>query len=168
MQGVYETTVVSLREYANVSAVVAAGRSLYGPDNPIAILFRNTLHDRAAIAVMQAYAAYGLARKGQCPPETALVKRVESIALINESLSDRRNASQDAFLATILGTIAVDVEPASSMLRAQHQDEGRVHIVGLVQLVQARGGPRVLPSWLQCFYHWSVLFRLCLLFHADF
>ncbi|KAK3065910.1 hypothetical protein LTR53_017900 [Teratosphaeriaceae sp. CCFEE 6253] len=103
---------------------------------------------------MEAYAAYDLARLGQCDTALALAKRIESIGLINAALSRPETAYQNSTLGAILGAIAIDVQPASAALRVQHRAEARVHVSGLARVLAARGGPTQLPAWTSVFYHW--------------
>ncbi|KAK5721242.1 hypothetical protein LTR17_014704 [Elasticomyces elasticus] len=117
-----------------------------------AILFRETMHDEACLAGMQAYASYDLTRLGQCPPQFALAKRIDSIRLINDAIQNPATAYSDTTLAAILGAIAVDVQPASAAVRAAHRLEAGVHIRGLARLVAGRGGPAQLSPWVQVFW----------------
>jgi hypothetical protein len=139
---------------ANVSPDVVSGNSLFQNACPHSVVFRENIHDKAAVAVMQAYAAYDLARLGACDARLALAKRVEPISLINETLQDPAKAYQDSSLGSILGSIVIDVQPATAAIRAQHRVEARVHVAGVTRLVGLRGGPSQLPHWLQCFYWW--------------
>ncbi|KAK5720472.1 hypothetical protein LTR17_014948 [Elasticomyces elasticus] len=117
-----------------------------------AILFRETMHDEACLAGMQAYASYDLTRLGQCSPQFALAKRIESIRLINDAMSTPATAYSDTTLAAILGAIAIDVQPASAAVRAAHRLEAGIHIQGLARLVAGRGGPAQLSPWVQVFW----------------
>ncbi|KAK5684094.1 hypothetical protein LTS10_003958 [Elasticomyces elasticus] len=138
------------------TANIKAGDSMFDDAHTHAILFRETMHDEACLAGMQAYAAYDLSRLGQCPPQFALAKRIRSISLINDAVQDPTRAYRDETLAAILGAIAVDLQPASAAIRAAHRTEAGVHIRGLARLVAGRGGPAHLPPWAQVFWFWQV------------
>ncbi|KAK3624496.1 hypothetical protein LTR56_011719 [Elasticomyces elasticus] len=133
---------------------ILAGDSMFEGAHTHAILFRETMHDEACLAGMQAYASYDLTRLGQCPPQFALAKRIESIRLINDAMKTPATAYSDTTLAAILGAIAVDVQPASAAVRAAHRLEAGVHIRGLARLVAGRGGPAQLSPWVQVFWFW--------------
>ncbi|KAK3639595.1 hypothetical protein LTR56_012380 [Elasticomyces elasticus] len=133
---------------------VDAGESLFHDRHPHTVLLRENGSDKACVHGMQAYAAYDLARKHQCTAAYALSKRITSINSINQSLRDPNRRYSDSTVGAILGAIAIDVQPASSAIRAQHRLEAGVHIDGVVQLLSQRGGPTALPDWLQVFYYW--------------
>jgi hypothetical protein len=133
---------------------IRAGESLFQDAHPHAILFRNNRSDPASMYAMEAYAAYDLATLGQCDTAFALSKRLLSISWINRTLNDPAKIYEDTTVAAVLGAIAVDVQPASVAIRAQHRSEALVHINGVVRLLSRRGGPSGLPHELQIFYHW--------------
>ncbi|KAK5692218.1 hypothetical protein LTR17_025459 [Elasticomyces elasticus] len=112
------------------------------------------MHDRACVAAVQAYAAYDLVRLGKCDPSLALTKRIESITEINEALTHPATAYGDSMLRAILIVIAVDVQSASSALKAEHKVEIVVHVRGLAEMIATRGGLSQLPMSAQVFYYW--------------
>ncbi|KAK4971780.1 hypothetical protein LTR42_007508 [Elasticomyces elasticus] len=118
------------------------------------------MHDRACVAAVQAYAAYDLVRLGKCDPRfvrvlsgkllltrssLALTKRIESITEINKALKHPATAYGDSMLRAILIIIAVDVQSASSALKAEHKVEIVVHVRGLAEMIATRGGLSQLP-----------------------
>jgi hypothetical protein len=105
------------------------------------------------MSVVQAYAAYDLARLEKCNTTYALSKRVEAITSINKILEDVSEIS-DGILLAILGIIAIDVQAAAVATRKQHRAEARLHAAGFAKLLQIRGGVGRLPPWLETFYHW--------------
>ncbi|KAK5713653.1 hypothetical protein LTR15_011353 [Elasticomyces elasticus] len=112
------------------------------------------MHDRACVAAVQAYAAYDLVRLGKCDPSLALTKRIESITEINKALKQAVTAYGDSLLRAILIIIAVDVQSASSALKAEHKFEIVVHVRGLAEMIATRGGLSQLPMSAQVFYYW--------------
>ncbi|KAK5697560.1 hypothetical protein LTR97_007698 [Elasticomyces elasticus] len=133
---------------------VDAGEALFHDRHPHTVLLRENGSDKACVYGMQAYSAYDLARKHQCTVAFALSRRIISINSINQSLRNPNRRYSDSTVGAILGAIAIDVQPASSAIRAQHRVEAGVHIDGVVQLLSQRGGPTALPDWLQVFYYW--------------
>lgn len=154
-------SVTAFRELTIAAAVIASDTFLLGfrlPNavNPYEILFQEGRGSEGALAGMQTYAAYRLLRSGAVSPQTALTKRLQLIQLINKRMKQPSLALSDDVIQAVLGVIATDMEPGNGVLGATARLEAEVHIKGLAQVVNMRGGSFTLPAFLQRFYAWLV------------
>jgi hypothetical protein len=110
------------------------------------------------LSAIQTYAAYHLAYYDRSyHPEHAHQRRLQTIALINQSLADTGTMLDDSTVSAVGLTVSLDMELSLPKHRKDFKREMLVHSKGYLWLVTLRGGAPGLAQWLEKNHYWRDL-----------
>ena len=145
---------------AGLDLTTPAWQFSFKPNDPTTTphwkVVRESADNEAALAALQTYACYHLVyHHSHCQPRDALDRRLKTIKLINARLANPEQAFSNATIAAVCLVAIADIDMASF---PQHQEvystESVVHLRGCLLMIAMRGGPSLLPDWIEWIYHW--------------
>ena len=107
---------------------------------PRDMCFRTNVQAIPSLNAMYAYTSRHLASRCGAPDNEARAYRVATIRALNEVLSNPSQQLADTTILAVTGLITSDRELKPIDRRAEAESEVRTHLMGLRQLINARGG----------------------------